>query len=177
MRESAIPVKTAAGRQEIDERTHKLGARHRMVLISINGERSVAGIRQQFAAINEIDSVLDELAAGGMIEVAEDEAATTAADIVTAPPPELKPAPAAATPPPASGADEGLRAAREFMSRMLTAKVGLRAFLFTQKIEKCPSRQALREYLPEFRRALRKSVDAGRVAEFSAHVEALIDGA
>ena len=36
MLESSIPVKTAAGRQEIDERKHKLGPRHRMVLISIN---------------------------------------------------------------------------------------------------------------------------------------------
>lgn len=179
MRESAIPVKTAAGRLEVDERKHKLGARHRMVLISINGERSVAGIRQQFAAINEIDSLLEELAADGMIEVADGDAGMSPSEVVTAPPPELRPAPAPApvaeaAPQHARGDDEGLRAAREFMSRMLTAKVGLRAFLFTQKIEKCPSRQALREYLPEFRRALRKSVDAGRVAEFSAHVEALI---
>jgi hypothetical protein len=177
MRESAIPVKTAAGRLEVDERKHKLGARHRMVLISINGERSVAGIRQQFAAIHEIDSVLEELAADGMIEVADGEVPASPSDVVTAPPPELRPAPAPVAETasrPARGDDEGLRAAREFMSKMLAAKVGLRAFLFTQKIEKCPSRQVLREYLPEFRRALRKSVDAGRVAEFSAHVEELI---
>ena len=58
---SAIPVKTQAGRLEIDERKLKIGARQRMVLISINGERPVSSIRQQFAAMNEIDSVLDEL--------------------------------------------------------------------------------------------------------------------
>ena len=48
MLESAIPVKTAAGRQEIDERKHKLGPRHRMVLISINDavEKPVSGLNR-----------------------------------------------------------------------------------------------------------------------------------
>lgn len=186
MLESAIPVKTAAGRQEIDERKHKLGPRHRMVLISINGERTVAGIRQQFAAINEIDHVLDELAAGGMIEVADGgealalvpEAApiVAAKEEITAPPPEARPAPkpVAASASRSANDGESLQPARDFMTRMLTAKVGLRAFLFNQKIEKAPTREALLELLPEFRRALRKSVDAGRVAEFSAHAEQLI---
>ena len=190
MLESAIPVKTAAGRLEIDERKQKLGPRHRMVLISINGERTVAGIRQQFAAINEIDNVLDELAAGGMIEVADGGEvhapipASAVRDEITAPPPEISrlqqstvAAPQRRSAPSAAAQGdhtEGLQAAREFMTRMLTAKVGLRAFLFNQKIEKTASREALLELLPEFRRALRKSLDAGRVAEFSAHAEQLI---
>jgi hypothetical protein len=187
MRESAIPIKTAAGRQEVDERKHKLGPRHRMVLISINGERSVAGIRQQFAAINEIDSVLDDLAAGGMIELAESGDIVSASEVVTSPPGEpARPTPPRAapvvTPPPAPAPapkqapvrSEALTPAREFMTRMLTAKAGLRAFLINQKIEKAATREALIELLPEFRRLLRKNVDAGRVAEFSAHAEELI---
>ena len=60
------------------------------------------------------------------------------------------------------------------MTRMHTAKAGLRAFLINQKIEKASTREALTELLPEFRRLLRKTVDAGRVAEFSAHAEELI---
>lgn len=185
MRESAIPVKTAAGRLEIDERKQKLGARHRMVLISINGERTVAGIRRQFVAISDIDHVLEELAAGGMIELADggDELASTpvaaARYEITAPPPELNQAPkpvAATVPQRAAVSEEALKGAREFMTRMLTAKLGLRAFLFNQKIDKAPTRDALLDLLPEFRRVLRKSVDAGRVAEYSAHVEELIGG-
>jgi hypothetical protein len=191
MRESAIPFKTEAGRLEIDQRKQKLGARHRMVLISINGERTVAGIRQQFAAINEIDTLLDELAAGGMIEVAEAADAANPPEVITAPLPELKTAPrevsvaapeVAATPVPALTPSRpvatggSLKEARDYMCRMLTAKIGLRAFLFNQKIEKSASAEALRELLPEFRRVLRKSVDAGRVAEFSSHVEELLGG-
>jgi len=113
MLESAIPVKTAAGRQEIDERKHKLGPRHRMVLISINGERTVAGIRQQFAAINEIDHVLDELAAGGMIEVADDgELAIQAAAPIVAAKEEIRAA-AGSTP----GTEAGRKARRALGQR------------------------------------------------------------
>lgn len=186
MFEHAIPVKTATGRLEIDERKQKLGARHRMVLISINGERSVGSIRKQFAAIHEIDTLLEELLATGMIEVAnEAEGVEPAAEVITAPPPDLKPAAkieqaAPANPaleavvPRSSGHDEGLQEAREYVKGVLNAKVGLRAFLFTQKIDRCKTREALHELLPEFRRLLRKSLDAGRVAEFSANVDQLL---
>ena len=196
---SAIPVKTQAGRLEIDERKLKIGARQRMVLISINGERPVSSIRQQFAAMNEIDSVLDELLANGLIEVPQaavpaPAAATSPAAVVAEIEVELpepakpktkakaeakaKAKPEAAPPPveakPSMGFDPLLQAAREYMSRTLIAKAGLRSFLFAQKIEKCPSRDALREMLPEFRRVLRKHVDAGKVAEFSAQAEAML---
>jgi len=184
---SAIPVKTQAGRLEIDERKLKIGPRQRMVLISINGERPVESIRQQFAAISEIDAVLDELLATGLIEVpagalaiepatpvaAKPVAAVVAAVVPASPMAKTtvgatKPAPAAVV------SNESLQAARDYMARILSAKIGLRAFLFTQKIEKTSTREALIELLPEFRRQLRKHVDAGRVAEFSAHVEELI---
>jgi hypothetical protein len=184
MLESTIPVKTAAGRLEIDERKLKIGARQRMVLISINGERTVESIRKQFVAINEIDSLLDELLATGLIEVGEAAAGSAVAPPISSALPEApvaaKPAlsEAAATPvsAPVSRAGTGgdLATARDFMSRMLNAKVGLRAFLVSQKIDKSTTREALIELLPEFRRLLRKHVDAGRVAEFSAHAEELI---
>ena len=54
MLDNTILVKTAAGRLEIDERKLKIGARQRMVLISINGERTIESIRTQFIAINDI---------------------------------------------------------------------------------------------------------------------------
>lgn len=187
MLESSIPEKTEAGRLEIDERKLKIGARQRMVLISINGERTVESIRKQFVAINEIDSLLEELLSSGLIEFASSDHAHDHAEVITAPPPEIakpaKPAEKAtvnAQPRPVAkaamtpAAADGLVQAREYMSQTLSAKVGLRAFLFSQKVEKSNSREALLEHLPEFRRLLRKSLDAGRVAEFSAHVEELL---
>lgn len=191
MLESSIPVKTEAGRLEIDERKLKIGARQRMVLISINGERTVGSIRKQFVAINDIDSLLGELLASGLIEFTSTDHSHDPAEVITAPPPDLpssansearlvasaeaSPVASEATPAVASPTvSDGLVQAREYMSQTLSAKVGLRAFLFSQKIEKSNSHEALRGHLPEFRRLLRKSLDAGRVAEFSAHVEDLL---
>lgn len=189
MLESAIPNKTAAGRLEIDERKLKIGARQRMVLISINGERTVESLRRQFIAINDIDSLLDELKTSGLIDFGLESAdAFAAAGAITAPPPSLPVAskrvanasesadarPAAKVLAQPSASAENLAQARDYMSRILSAKVGLRSFLFSQKIEKSASREALIELLPEFRRLLRKNLDAGKVAEFSAHAEELI---
>lgn len=187
MLDNTILVKTAAGRLEIDERKLKIGARQRMVLISINGERTIESIRTQFVAINDISVLLDELMGLGLIEIADSalalETGAAAALPDFNPPgkpvvqPVAKPVekPAAKPLTPAHPAtSDGYIQAREYMSRVLSAKVGLRAFLFTQKIDKSASAQALRELMPEFRRLLRKSVDANRVAEFSAHAEELM---
>ena len=189
MLDSAIPTKTAAGRLEIDERKLKIGARQRMVLISINGERTVESIRRQFVAINDIDSLLNELITTGLIEFGTESAqAIEAASAITAPPPSMpvaaKPAVRVAENPATPNAPkpavrtttspDRLAEAREYMSRTLSAKVGLRAFLLTQKIDKSTTREALLEQLSEFRRLLRKNLDAGKVAEFSAHAEELI---
>ncbi|MBL0162176.1 MAG: hypothetical protein IPP82_00640 [Xanthomonadales bacterium] len=187
MLDNTILVKTAAGRLEIDERKLKVGARQRMVLISINGERTIESIRKQFVAINDISVLLDELMSLGLIEIAESalalETGAAAAMPDFSPPgqpavqPVAKPVAKPIVKPVAqvhAAKGDGYVQAREYMSRVLSAKVGLRAFLFTQKVDKSDSAEALRELLPEFRRLLRKSLDAGRVAEFSAHAEELI---
>ncbi len=187
MLESSIPAKTEAGRLEIDERKLKIGARQRMVLISINGERTVANIRKQFAAIPEIDRVIEELLGKGLIEYAASATAQEtfeSSEPVSAATREQIDAPEAVSaepwqpskPKPVAHAisSEAVLHAREYMSRLLSAKVGLRAFLINQKIDKCDSREGLLELLPEFRRLLRKNLDAGKVAEFNAHAEELI---
>lgn len=187
MLDNTILVKTAAGRVEIDDRKLKIGARQRMVLISINGERTIESIRTQFVAISDITVLLDELMSLGLIEIENSTLAleTGAADAMPdfAPPGTLAAQPIAKpvekpvakpAPPTHPATNEGYVQAREYMSRVLSAKVGLRAFLFTQKVDKSGSPEALRELMPEFRRLLRKSLDANRVAEFSAHAEELI---
>ena len=185
MLDNTILAKTAAGRLEIDERKLKIGARQRMVLISINGERTIESIRKQFVAINDVSVLLDELMSLGLIEIAESTLAMESG--AAAAMPDFSPGGKIAVQPLAAPADkiaprtsalspsgDGLLQAREYMSRVLSAKVGLRAFLITQKIDKSASREALRELLPEFRRLLRKNLDAGRVAEFSNHAEELL---
>ena len=185
MLDNTILTKTAAGRLEIDERKLKIGVRQRMVLISINGERTIESIRTQFVAISDVSVLLDELMSLGLIEIAESTLAMESG--AAAAMPDFSPGGKAAVQPAAASSDQpapsaaahvaggdGLVQAREYMSRVLSAKVGLRAFLINQKIDKSASREALLELLPEFRRLLRKNLDAGRVAEFSSHVEELL---
>lgn len=174
MLDGVIPVKTAAGRAEVGDRRHKLGPRHRMVLISINGELSVGTIRQQFRSLNELDTVLEDLLGAGLIEIPGAAEAAVVPPVVQNTSPS---APAASSPPvTASPQTNGtLQAARDFMNKAVVAKLGLRAFMFTLRIEKCVSKQELLDLLPEFRRVLRKGVDAAGVAELSARAEELIN--
>lgn len=173
MLDGVIPVKTAAGRAEVGDRSLKLGPRHRMVLISINGELSVGTIRQQFRSLSELDSVLEELLDAGLIEIPGASEAVLTASVTQNTPPSA-PAPAAPAAPNAQ-VNANLQAAREFMNKSVVAKLGLRAFMFTLRIEKCYSKQELLDLLPEFRRVLRKGVDAAGVAELSARAEELIN--
>lgn len=160
MHDTAVPIKTASGRLEITDRRHKLGSRQRVLLIAINGEHSVREIREQFRSLGDVDSMLGELAVAELIA--------------------LVGASAAAQPEPANpaGAAEAeippVPLARQFMNESVVANLGLRAFLFTLKIERCYTRQELTDLLPEYRRMLGKSLDAAAVAPFSARAEALI---
>lgn len=178
MLQHAIPVKTDAGRIEIEQRKLKLGPRQRMILISANGERDVTSIKAQYAAMGDVEAILSELREAGLIEFAHDhEDAGDAAAHDTAqvaPAAQAVAAPVHAPATVSAAAQAGLQAARDYMKQMISAKVGLRAFLFNQKIDKAADANALLELLPECRRMLRKHMDAGRVADFSDHAEQLI---
>ena len=177
MFDDAIPVKTAAGRQEIEQRTLRLGQRHRTVLIAINGERKLDAVRRQFEAFGDVTALIGELAEAGLIEFLGPAANDTRAPVVAAVP---NPAPSAAEPAssPAPAADaqtlSPLPHARQFMNDFVVRHLGLRAFLLSLKLEKCASAQDLRDILPEVRRQLRKSLDNGAVNAFHEQAEALI---
>ncbi|WP_440224753.1 hypothetical protein ACQQ2N_05865 [Dokdonella sp. MW10] len=167
MLDRSIPAKTDAGRLEIEQRTLRLGARQRTVLISINGERTLGEIRRQFESIGNVDAMIGELADAGLIEITGATPAANAADVSV---PESAPAAATAVP------DElaPLPAARKYMNDTVVSHLGLRAFLFSLRIEKCYSKRELFELLPEFRRQLRKVVDNDRVNACHEEAEALI---
>ncbi len=165
MLDRSIPAKTDAGRLEIEQRTLRLGARQRTVLISINGERTLGEIRRQFESIGNVDAMIGELADAGLIEIAGGMPAANATELVP------EPVPAAAVP-----ADDlaPLPAARKYMNDTVVTHLGLRAFLFSLRIEKCYTKRELFELLPEFRRQLRKVVDNDRVNACHEEAEALI---
>jgi len=167
-----IPAKTAAGRLEIEKRTQRIGPRQRMVLISINGERKLSEVRRQFETLGDVDSVIGELAEAGLIEMSGPPQLATHNGAAVEPA-----APVAAKAPAPEQSHERLEPlplARKYMNDTVVANLGLRAFLFTLKIEKCYSARELYLLLPEFRRQLRKVMQNEEVVACHERAEALI---
>lgn len=151
MRDAAVPRKTAQGQRELVERRHKLHARSRSLLIAVHGEHSVAELKQQFAALGDVGGILGELARLGLIAV-------------DAPAQEV---PAAAVLPP-------LQLARAFINETAVAALGLRAFVFTLKLERCYTRDELSALLPEYRRVLAKAKSDDFAASMAARAQQIL---
>lgn len=140
MQDNAIPRKTASGQRELVERKQKLHARSRSLLIAVHGQHSVAELKRQFAALGDVSSILAELSTLGLIAVDGRANAPGAAPAATG---------EAEMPP--------LQMARAFINETAVAALGLRAFLFTLKLERCYTKAELTELLPEYQRVLAKA--------------------
>ncbi|HSE11155.1 MAG TPA: hypothetical protein VLB69_00855 [Rudaea sp.] len=141
MKPSDVPVKTDAGNRELNQRAHKLSPRVRSLLIVIHGTDTVAELSRSFQAFGDVGASLNELAGLGLITVRESTVASAPLQIPAANAPDLMlPAPQA----------------KQFLNETAVATLGLRAFLFTLKLERCSTRADLAALLPDYERAIRK---------------------
>ena len=69
MKETLIFAKTEEGKKEVIQRTHKLGNQQRMLLIMVDGKKSVGDMTKQLAAFGDISTSLETLIAAGLIIV------------------------------------------------------------------------------------------------------------
>jgi hypothetical protein len=160
---SEIVGKTEAGRQEIVSRQRKLAAKARVLLIAIDGNASVGNLREHFAALGDVDAMVGELIGQGLV-AADAKSGSTARTPV---PGSVTPAPGVATPAPVvrPGAtfvvDPAQRfvLAQKFMNETVVEALGLRAFFFTLKLERCASVGDLSDLMPEYERVLAKTRD------------------
>jgi hypothetical protein len=164
MRDTERPTKTAAGVRELSERKHKLHARSRSLLIAIHGVLPVTELRQQFQTIGDVDQILTELVRLGLIEVAGS--------------PVVRGIGVAANEPSHHDALEPaispLMLARQFMNESAVAALGLRAFLFTLKLERCYTRPELHDLLAEYHRVLTKAKGSPFADAMTARVRAML---
>lgn len=158
MNPQAIPIKTAAGRMELDTRTHKLSWQARALLVSIDGEKRVDELAHLFKSAEATTQALAELLALGFVE--EKHVAV-----------EL----------PALNSGEGitsLQQARQLLNDTAVGSLGmlggLTAFRFTLKLERCYTPESLREVFPEYRRMVAKSKGEDFVQAVLARVEELL---
>ncbi len=157
MLDTAIPRKTLQGQRELVDRRQKLHARSRSLLIAVHGQHSVAELRRQFAALGDVGGILEELSTLGLITAGQAGAAAPAAESES----ELPP----------------LQLARAFINETAVAALGLRAFLFTLKLERCYTKAELSDLLPEYRRVLAKAKSEEFAASMVSRVEQILAGA
>lgn len=155
MLDTAVPRKTLQGQRELIDRRHKLHARSRSLLIAVHGEHTAAELKRQFAALGDVGGILDELTALGLIATDVQAATPVAAGSADA---ELPP----------------LQLARAFINETAVAALGLRAFLFTLKLERCYTKAELTELLPEYRRVLAKAKSDEFAAGMTARAQQIL---
>jgi hypothetical protein len=159
MNPSDVPVKTDAGNRELAQRAHKLSSRVRSLLIVIHGTETVAELTRNFQAFGDVSAGLNELATLGLIT-----AHTAAAPSVVR---RMPAANAADIVPPA-------QQAKQLLNESAVAVLGLRAFLFTLKLEHCYTADELRGILPEYERVVTKTRGAPFAVAMVKRVQALL---
>jgi hypothetical protein len=70
---SLVPVKTAAGQQELAERTRRLSQRHRTLLLLVDGRRTLAQVLQMAQAAGVPPQLHEELVAMGLVALPQAE--------------------------------------------------------------------------------------------------------
>ena len=138
MKPTDVPVKTSAGARELSQRQHKLSPRARSLLIVIHGTETVAELTQTLQALGDINDALNQLQGLGLIELRGSIAANG----------------------PLYGTEDAqplLLQAKQFINESAVAVLGLRAFLFTLKLEHCYTEAEIRGILPEYRRVVGKA--------------------
>jgi hypothetical protein len=159
MKSNDIPVKTDAGNRELSLRAHKLSPRVRSLLIVIHGIDTVAELSHSFQAFGDVGASLNELAGLGLITVRESSTAAAPVQVAAANAPDIMP--------PAPQA-------KQFLNETAVAVLGLRAFLFTLKLEHCYTVEELRGILPEYRRVIGKSKGEEFATAMVSHAEMIL---
>lgn len=148
--------KTVAGGEELASRKLKLSTHARTVLIAIDGQRSVEDLEQMFAPFGNVRRILEELLQLGMIS------ASTGA-------------------PAASGASAesiealDLMGVRKRINQLSVEAGGLRAFLFTLKLEHCYSAASLRDVMGDFHALLSKGKGRAHADRQTEAIERILD--
>lgn len=142
--------RTAKGQAEIAQGGKSLRGKLRTVLFLVDANKPLVDVEQQIKLIGAPIDAIDQLVAGGY--VAEIGGAGGAMQ------PALAPIPAPST---QSTEDRlvNFRVAKTFMNDTIVDALGIRAFVFTLKLERCSTAEDLIDLLPTYTEALLKKLD------------------
>ncbi len=156
-----IFAKTASGTAELDSRQLKLSPHSRTVLIAVDGHRDVGELEQMFIAYGaKLRQILAELQQLALIQ---DIAASTLASK------------ASATADTQDAELPDLITVRKRINELAADAAGLRAFLFTLKLERCYSVAELRAIMDGFHALLNKAKGANYANEQTERIHRVLD--
>ncbi|UXI66360.1 hypothetical protein [Tahibacter amnicola] len=135
-----IPIRTVEGQREAMNRRQRLRPASRALLLSLQGSLTVQDVREQFQALGDVEQALRNLEKRGLVRLVDgfDTACVAMAGVAEVIGPTATP----------------LQMARQFMGCIAHAALGLRAFFFTLKLDRCTTRAGLEEMLPRLHRML-----------------------
>ena len=122
----AVFAKTRAGLEEVRSRKLKLPSKLRTILILVDGAKPALLLREEARALGVAPDVLEQLERMGLIARAGSVSAAGA-----------RPGEPAVRSPESLDPLERYRAAQQFMNDTVVNAVGIKAFFFTLKLEKC----------------------------------------
>jgi len=141
MRDTDVPVKTAAGQQEIGAKQRKLQPKVRSLLIMVHGAETVAQLAKSMHSLGDVRAILDELIGMGLVAVqgssgpALDQPAANNESIVPA-----------------------TQQVKQLLNETAVASLGMfSGFRFTLKLEHCYTADELRGIFPEYLKAVGKA--------------------
>ena len=174
---SATIFKTAKGVEEIETKKFKLSVRTRTLLILVDGVKKLNAIREMAVKLGLPPGLIDELIEQGFVEVKSAPAAVRLVAAGDASGADGNPTPSAPAtePAPMANEHEKFRVAKKFINDAIVNSLGIKAFFFTLKLEKCGTRQELSELLEPFSNALAKSRGVQESALLTQHARDLLN--
>lgn len=167
---AVVYFKTDAGREEIQQRTLKLPAALRSLLVMIDGQRSAADLGDVIASLRLPGDALEQLLAQGLIAAREPATASVVPARQPAPAPVAKEVAASVM----SDADaERYQAAHARASEVIGKHLGLKGYFLQMKLERCASLADLEELAPEIAEALAKAKSDALARRFLNEVRGL----
>ncbi|MEP6485140.1 MAG: hypothetical protein ABJB01_11885 [Rudaea sp.] len=161
MRDSDVPLKTAAGLQEIGLKQRKLQPKSRSLLIMVHGAETVAQLERSMHSLGDVRAILDELIGLGLVAVKGG-----AGSVMT----EI-----------AANNESVIPAAQQVKQLLNETAVaslgmlgGLTAFRFTLKLEHCYTADELRTIFPDFRKIVAKAKNDAFADAILTRAEALL---
>ena len=156
MNDSAIYVKTTTGAEEVKARARKLPPRLRTMLIMVDGTLTAAQLQTAADTLGAPSDFLQTLLQQGLVEEREARRVSALAAAAASASASLQAAVDGGALVQALDEPERFRLAQKFMNDNAVDALGLRAFFFTLRLEKCFSCNDLRALLPDFTKAVTK---------------------